>query len=67
MGLLKPRSGDTSDGNLTYHGSPFRRTILKAEAQAARIGVAIELEGNGTGRGHGRDSSGPGRQVSRRG
>ena len=67
MGLLKPRNGDTSTGSLTYHGSPFRRTILKTEAQVARIKVATELEGNGTGRGHGRDHSGPGRQLGKAG
>jgi hypothetical protein len=64
MGLLKSRSDDIRSGNLTYHGSPHRRTILKAGGQAARIAVAIEMEGNGTGRGHGRDRSGPGRQSS---
>jgi hypothetical protein len=59
MRLIKQRDQDPDDGKLTYHGSPQRRTVLKAGGQAARISVAIELEGNGTGRNHGRDTSAP--------
>ena len=60
MRLLKPRDGDSGDETSLYHGSPFRRTVLKAGGQAARISVAVELEGNGTRRACGRDASGPG-------
>ena len=65
MKLLKAFGQDPDEGKLTYHGSPERRTVLKAGGQSKRISMAIEQEGNGAVRNAGRDTPGPGRQRGR--